>query len=91
MSLHVLGSWIASFLWLIEMLVFAYAIMSWFQGLGPALRGVYSLLAQICEPLVGTVRRILPPAVTGANGVDLSPLATILLLMLAQNVVRSLF
>jgi uncharacterized protein YggT (Ycf19 family) len=91
MSIHMVGSWIASFLWLYEMVVLAYAVMSWFQGLGPGTRRVYTVLAQLCEPLVGGIRRILPPALTGARGVDLSPLAAILILMLAQNAVRALF
>jgi uncharacterized protein YggT (Ycf19 family) len=88
---NLLGSWIASFLSLYQLVVIAYAVMSWFQGLGSGARKVYALLAQLCEPLVGTVRRILPAALTGANGVDLSPLVSILLLALAQNLVRMLF
>jgi uncharacterized protein YggT (Ycf19 family) len=90
-TLHTLGSWIASFLSLYQLLVIAYAVMSWFQGLGSAARGVYAVLAQLCEPLVGTIRRFLPPALTGGNGVDLSPFAAILLLSLAQNVALKVF
>ena len=80
--------WLAQALWAYEMLIFAYALMSWFTGLGPTARSIHRALAVVCEPFVGFVRRLLPKQISGAAGVDLSPLVAMLVLILLQNLVR---
>ncbi|MDO8915151.1 MAG: YggT family protein [Coriobacteriia bacterium] len=81
-------SWFIALLRIYELLVFSYAVMSWFTGLGPTARSIHSFLATICEPYVGLVRRLLPRQITGASGVDLTPLVAILLLIVVQGLVR---
>jgi len=87
-SLGIIRSWIVSALWIYEMCVFGYALMSWFTGLGGPAAQIHRFLATICEPFVGLVRRVLPRQISGAAGVDLSPLVAMLVLIIAQNVVR---
>jgi uncharacterized protein YggT (Ycf19 family) len=70
-----------------ELLVFAYALMSWFTGLGPTARSIHGFLGIICEPYVGFVRRMLPRQMTANAGVDLAPLIAILLLIVVQSLV----
>jgi YggT family protein len=77
--------WVRRVLWVYEMLIFAYALMSWFQGLGGGALVIYRLLGRVCEPFVGLIRRVLPAQISGGSGVDLSPLIAMLLLIVAQQ------
>ncbi len=90
MTLGIVRSWITTALWVYEMCIFAYALMSWFTGLGGPIAQVYRFLAVICEPFVGMIRRVLPRQISGGAGVDLSPLAAMIVLIVAQNLVRAL-
>ena len=62
--------------------ILAYAVLSWIAP------GTYSpatrLLAALCEPLLGPVRRILPPIA----GLDLSPLVVLIGLQALQILLR---
>lgn len=59
-------------LWLLNLVtiaLFARAILSWFPiGFDSPIRPVADLLHRVTEPIVGPVRRILPPM----GGLDLS-------------------
>ena len=78
--------WVRQALWLYEMLIFAYALSSWFVGNATA-RSINHALATICEPFVGLVRRILPKQISGGAGIDLAPLVAMLILIVLQNLV----
>lgn len=78
--------WVRQALWLYEMLIFAYALSSWFVGNATA-RSINHALATICEPFVGLIRRILPKQISGAAGIDLAPLVAMLVLIVLQNLV----
>jgi YggT family protein len=88
LSLGIVKYWIVNALWLYEMCIFAYALMSWFTGLGGVAVQIHSFLATICEPFVGMIRRVLPRQISGGAGIDLSPLVAMLVLIVAQNVIR---
>lgn len=90
MSLAIVLSWVTTALWIYEMCILAYALMSWFTGLGGAAIQIYRFLATICEPFVGLVRRVLPRQIAGGAGLDLSPLVAMLVLIVAQKLVRAL-
>lgn len=62
--------------------VLAYAVLSWIApgAYSPATR----LLAALCEPLLGPVRRILPPVA----GLDLAPLFVLIGLQALQMLLR---
>ncbi|MEI6336109.1 MAG: YggT family protein [Methylococcaceae bacterium] len=61
--------------------VFARALLSWMnQG---TFNAAASILATLTEPLLDVCRRIIP----GLGGIDLSPLAALLLLQLAKMVI----
>lgn len=79
--------WIRQALQLYEWLIFAYALSSWFVGNATA-ASIHRALAAVCEPFVGLIRRVLPSQVSGAAGVDLSPLAAMLVLIVVQNLIR---
>jgi YggT family protein len=69
---------VALTLWFYTIGLFIYVLLSWFgdRGMNP----MSALLAQIIEPVVRPVRRLIPPI----GGLDLSPLVVILLLQAAQ-------
>lgn len=79
--------WLTQALWVYEMLIFAYAISSWFVGNATA-RAINRALGVVCEPFVGLIRRILPSQVAGGAGLDLSPLVAMVILILLQNLIR---
>jgi len=68
---------LSSLMWL----VIAYAVASWFN-MGTDAR---YFLAQLVEPLLRPIRRILPQM----GGVDLSPIALMLLVQIAEIVLHS--
>jgi uncharacterized protein YggT (Ycf19 family) len=89
-SLVIIQNWVVAALRIYEMCVLGYAVMSWFTGLGGVARQIYDVLAVVCEPFVGLIRRVLPRQIAGGAGLDLSPLIAMLVLIVAQNIVRSL-
>ena len=55
--------------------MFARIILSWFPvNPGTALASVYGFLYSITEPVLGPIRRVIPPLGMGGMGLDLSPL-----------------
>lgn len=60
-------------------------VLSWFPlSTGSALAPVYGFLHTITEPVLGPVRRMLPPVALGGMGLDLSPLIVIFGVQLIQ-------
>jgi YggT family protein len=55
--------------------LFARIILSWFPiSPGSPFASIFSFLYTITEPVLGPVRRILPPVGMGGMGLDLSPI-----------------
>lgn len=65
--------------------ILIYIFMSWFPGARESSFGVF--LAKICEPYLEQFRKFIPPF----GGLDLSPLAAIIVLRLAGSGLRQLF
>jgi YggT family protein len=61
-------------LWFYTVSIFVYVLMSWLTHTGYS--PVSRMLAELNEPLLGPVRRLLPPM----GGLDLSPLLVLILL-----------
>lgn len=62
-------------------IVFARILLSWFP-IPPdgAMASIFSVLYALTEPLLGPIRRALPPVAMGGMGLDLSPIIVILVL-----------
>jgi YggT family protein len=75
---ELLGVILSSLMWL----VIGYALTSWFNTASD----VRYFLAQLVEPLLTPLRRVLPHM----GGVDLSPIVLLLLIQIAEIVLRSL-
>jgi YggT family protein len=69
---------LSSLMWL----VLIYVLMSWMKTSSD----VAYFLAQLVDPLLQPIRRVLPHM----GGVDLSPIALLLLIQIAEIVVHSL-
>lgn len=60
-------------------------VLSWFPlSPGSALAPVYRFLHSITEPVLGPVRRMLPPVGVGGMGLDLSPIIVLIVIQLVQ-------
>ena len=67
------------------LVVFGRVVLSWFPvSPGSAMAGVYGFLYQLTEPVLGPIRRILPPL----GGFDLSPLVLIMAIYFVQGALR---
>ena len=69
--------------------IFARIILSWFP-ISPdsPFASIFSFLYTITEPVLGPIRRLLPPMGMGGMGLDLSP---IIVIFAMQLVVMPLF
>jgi len=71
-----------------QLVIFAAIIMSWFPiEPGSALESVQNLLRNLTEPVLGPLRRALPPVRLGGFALDLSPLIVLIALWIIQAVV----
>ncbi len=63
--------------------LFARILLSWFP-ISPdsAMATVFSVLYKVTEPVLGPVRRVLPPMTFGGMGIDLSPIIVTLVVQL---------
>ena len=69
-------------------IVFARVVISWFPiSSGSGLASVYSFLYALTEPVLGPIRRLIPPMGMGGMGLDLSPLIVFMGIFLLQGVV----
>lgn len=69
-------------------------ILSWFQSSFysyPFLYNIYRFCHSLTEPLMAPLRRVIPPVRMGLGFIDPSPLLLLLLLSLAQRLIRGLF
>ena len=70
------------------LVLLARIVLSWFPiEPGGALATVFSFLYAVTEPVLGPVRRILPPVGMGGMGLDLSPIIVIFGLQILSRVV----
>ena len=61
----------------------ARILLSWFPITpGSTLASVFSVLYKVTEPVLGPLRRLLPPVGIGGMGFDLSPIIVFLVIQL---------
>jgi YggT family protein len=76
-------------LFLCMLLVFARIILSWFPPGDPAwfMSQLQGFLYRITEPLLGPIRRVMPPIGMGGMGLDLSPIIVIIGIQVLRGVI----
>ena len=62
-------------------IIFIWAILSWFQNSNKVIRDLYRVLDTIVKPYVDLFRRFIPPM----GGMDLSPLAALVALQIVAR------
>ena len=68
--------------------MFARIILSWFPiEPGSGMAQVYGFLYAITEPVLGPIRRIIPPLGMGGMGLDLSPLIVFFGIQILQRLI----
>jgi YggT family protein len=79
---------VCSLLNLYLILLFARIILSWFPvSPGGAMAQIFSFLYTVTEPVLGPVRRAIPPIGMGGMGFDLSPIIVIFGVEIVERVV----
>jgi YggT family protein len=64
-------------------LIFARMIMSWVRITpGTPVASIYSVLFSITEPVLGPLRRMIPPVRMGISAIDVSPIIVIVIVTL---------
>ena len=70
-------------------IMFARIILSWFpMSQGGGLGTVYEFLGRLTEPVLGPIRRIIPPLGMGGMGFDLSPMVVLLAIYLLRGLLN---
>jgi YggT family protein len=68
--------------------LFARVILSWFPiSPGSAMEGISDVLMMLTEPVLGPLRRAIPPVRLGAMGLDLSPLIALFGVQIIQRII----
>ncbi len=68
--------------------LFGRIVLSWFPiSPGSGLASVYGVLYAVTEPVLGPLRRLIPPVGVGGMGLDLSPLIIFMLITVLLGVV----
>jgi len=81
---------ICSVLQLYLYVIFARIILSWFPvGEGSAIAPVQSALFSVTEPVLGPLRRALPPLRLGGMGLDLSPIVVVIGISVLRGIICS--
>jgi YggT family protein len=63
-------------------------IFSWFPvSPGSAFEGIYDFLRMVTEPILGPLRRAIPPLRIGGMGLDLSPLIALFGIQILQRII----
>jgi len=79
---------VCSLLNLYLILLFARIILSWFPvSPGGTMAQIFSFLYTVTEPVLGPVRRAIPPIGMGGMGFDLSPIIVIFGVQILERVV----
>lgn len=74
--------------WLYILVIFATIVISWFpMEPGSGLETVSVTLRRATEPVLGPVRRALPPVRLGAAALDLSPIVVLIGLRIVQVII----
>jgi len=64
---------------ILQLLIFAVIVLSWFPMAPESTLGrVHGVLLRLTEPVLGPIRRALPPVRLGGAALDLSPLVVII-------------
>ena len=70
------------------LVLFARIILSWFPiSPGSGLASIFSILYSVTEPVLGPVRRMLPPVGIGGMGLDLSPIIVLFGVQILQRAI----
>lgn len=68
--------------------MFGRIILSWFPiAPGSAMASVFSVLYALTEPVLGPIRRLIPPVGVGGMGLDLSPMIVSFALFILRSLV----
>ena len=68
---------------LFSFVVLARILMSWIRITpGTAVASVYSVVFNLTEPVLGPIRRLIPPVRMGMAAIDVSPIIVFVVIML---------
>lgn len=68
------------------LLIFVWALLSWFKTANKTVRDIYKMLDTIVSPYVNLFRKFIPPM----GGMDLSPLIALIVLQLVSRLLFGL-
>lgn len=81
-----LVSILSSIINLYSLIIFVWAILSWFQNSNRTIREIYRVLDTIVSPYVNLFRRFIKPM----GGIDFSPFIALIVLQLIARLLFSL-
>jgi YggT family protein len=81
-------SLVCALLGVYSLLILVRIVLSWFPiSSGGLMASVYGALFSATEPVLGAVRRVVPPVRMGAMGLDLSPIIVLFGLQILRGII----
>jgi YggT family protein len=79
---------ICSLLYLYTLVILARIIMSWVRITpGTPVTSIYSAIFSITEPVLGPLRRMIPPVRIGMGAIDVSPIIVLIVIQVVCSAV----
>jgi YggT family protein len=79
---------ICSLLYLYTLVILARIIMSWVRITpGTPVASIYSAIFSITEPVLGPLRRMIPPVRMGMGAIDVSPIIVLVVIQIVCSAV----
>jgi YggT family protein len=93
-NINLLLGWLLILMRIYYYVIFARIILSWFMvggsAVNPTLSSIYRVVYGLTEPLLAPLRRVIPSVKVGMGYLDLSPLILLILIMVAESIIRNL-
>lgn len=87
-----IANFVDAFFLVYTILIFIAILLSWLQQMpdNPVFAGLVRFVRDVTEPYLRIFRRVIPPISIGGGAMDLSPIAGLIVLYIAQRIIPPL-
>ena len=84
-----IAGYLSTFFYVYSILILVKILLSWVPRIpdNAILRGAVQFVDDVTEPYLGLFRRLIPPIGVGGMGLDLSPIAALIVLQLVGTLI----
>lgn len=87
-----IADYVSNLIFVYTIIIFAAVLLSWLPQMpqNPIFAGLVRFVRDVTDPYLRIFRRVIPPISLGGGGLDLSPLAGLIVLYILQQVIPPL-